>query len=233
MASIVDSFRETFSDNFSFLKFFVLSIPLYFSYELYVNAKNDYSGFFWLFGLTLFFLFGFLIKVTNRVLNESDSVLPSLNPLKLAFSAFKGIIAIGPLTWISCALANYVCSFINIIPWLDITLKTLIWLVAAAISVTAFLMFAAKEKIIDAYHLKVLSDKAGDMIVVLLFFVLQLLVINIPTTVFIGYTLLVLFGFGPVFNAFIAIAIVFNVAVTGHYLAQVHYELFSYEKTNL
>ncbi|MEI8128125.1 MAG: hypothetical protein WCG95_00780 [bacterium] len=232
MASIIDSFRETFSDNLSFLKISILSIPVYYSYQAYVNAKNDYSGFFWLASLTLFFLFGVLINVTNRVLNEQDSVFPSLNPFKLAFTSLKGIIAIGPLTWISCALANYICSSINIISWLDTTLKVIIWFVVAAIITTAFLMFATKEKITNAYNIKLLFDKAGDMIVVLVFFIFQLLVINLPTTVFIGYTLLVLFGFGPVLNAFIAIAFVFNIAVTGHYLAQVHYEIFSYEKIN-
>lgn len=233
MASIIDSFRGTFGDNLSFLKIFILSVPLYYSYQVYLNIKNDYTGFFGLAFITLFLLFGFLIKVTNNVLNEKDFVLPSFNPLPLIFSALKGIIAVGPATWISCALANYVCSFINIIPWLDITLKSVIWLVAIAVITTSFLMFATKEKIMDAYNLKILSDKAGDLIIVLVFFIFQLFVINLPTTVFIGYVLLVLFGFGHIFDGFVAIALVFNIAVTGHYMAQVHYEVFSYEKTKI
>ena len=233
MASIIDSFRETFGDNLSFLKIFILSIPVYCSYQVYINDKKDYTGFFWLTGITLFFLFGLLIKVTNNVLNEKDSVLPSFNPFPLAFSAFKGSIAVGPAAWISCALANYVCSFINIIPWLDITLKSVIWLVVAAVITTSFLMFSTKERILDSYNLKILSDKSGDLMVMLIFFLLQLILINIPTTVFIGYVLIILFGFGPIINEFIAIALVFNIAVTGHYMAQVHYEVFSYEKTKL
>ena len=89
-------------------------------------------------------------------------------------------------------------------------------------------MFTTKKRILDAYNLSVLSLKAGDLIVVVLFYLLQLIIINIPTNAFIGYTLIVLFGFGPVFNAFLAIALVFNIVVTGQYLGQVHYENIIY-----
>ena len=232
MASIIDSFRETFSDHLSLLKISILSIPVFYSYQIYVQTKKDFTAFLWWAAVTLFFLFGFLIQVTNNVLNEKDSVLPPLNPLKLAFSAFKGIIAVGPYAWISCALANYICSSINIISWLDTTLKVIIWFVVAAIITTAFLMFATKEKITNAYNIKLLFDKAGDLLTILIVFILQLLVINLPTTAFIGYTLFILFGIGPIFDFFWALVLVFNIAVTGHYMAQVHYEIFSYEKIN-
>lgn len=225
MASIIDSFRDVFTDRLSFLKFVALAIPLNYSYQLYIDSKKDFTGFFWVFGLTLFFLLGFLIKVISNVLNDADSTLPSLNPLKLAFVALKGCVAILPATFISIWLANYVCSLIYIIPWLDITLKVIIWLVAVSVIITTILMFASKERIKDVFNLKLLSQASGDMMLTLLFFIIQILVINIPTTGFIGYTLLVLFGVGPVFNFFVAYAIVFNVAVIGHYMAQVHYEL--------
>ena len=93
-------------------------------------------------------------------------------------------------------------------------------------------MFATKEKITNAYNIKLLFDKAGDFITVLIVFIIKLLVINLPTTAFIGYTLFMLFGIGPIFHFFWALVLVFNIAVTGHYMAQVHYEIFSYEKIN-
>ena len=225
MASIIDSFRDVFTDRLSFLKLVVLAIPVYCSYLVYLQSKRDFTGFFWIAGITLFFLFGFLIQITNNVLNDANTTLPSLNPFKLAFVSFKGIIALLPSILIPCLIANYVCSFINIISWLDITLKTIIWLVVVSIITTTFLMFALKEKILDAYNMKLLSSASGDMILTLIFFIIQIVIINIPTSAFVGYTLLILFGTCPMFDFFLAFAIVFNVAVTGHYMAQVHYEL--------
>lgn len=228
MASIVDSFREVFSDNLSFLKILVLAIPVYYSFQLYIEAKGNFSGFFGVLFITLFFLLGFLTKITTNVVGEKDSILPSLNPFKLAFASIKSILAVGPLTLISCLLANYICSLINILQWVDFTFKFIIWLFVAAIIITSFLMYSTKERIADAYNISVLFLRAGDLMVVILFFIIQLIVINIPTIGFIGYTVLVLFGFGPVFNLFLALGLVFNIAVFGHYLGQVHYENITY-----
>ena len=226
MASIIDSFRESFGDRFALLKVIVLAIPVFYSYQVYLGSKVTYGYFTFILSLTLFLLFGFLIEVTTNVINDHDSVLPSLNPLKLGIASGKGILAVAPITAISAALTNYICSFVNIIPWLDITIKIILWLIVGAIFLTSFLMFTQREKISDAYDIKFLLEKSGDLITTILIFLIQLIVINIPINGFIGYTLLVLFGFGPIFNFFLAMVLVFNLAVTGHYMAQVHYELF-------
>lgn len=224
MASIIDAYRETFSDNFSFFKLATFAVPVYFCYSLFKSSKDDFSGFIFLTVITIFFLFGFLIKTTSGVLNEANSVLPSMNPLKLAFSAIKGIVAIGPITLITLFLTNYVCSFINIIMWFDILLKVILWLVAASVIVTSFLMFVKKEKIKDAYNIKLLFDKAGDLIIKLLVFIIQIVLVNLIAVGFFAYTLIVLFGLGPILDAFLAYSLVFNVGVIGHYLAQLQYE---------
>lgn len=228
MASIVDSFREVFSDRLSFFKLLLLTIPAYYCYQLFQQTKVDFSGFWFLTYVTSFFIFGFLIEVTNNVISENDSILPSMNPFKMALDGFKGLIAVGPAALICSLLANYVCSLINIIFWIDIALKSIVWLVVASVVVTSFLLFCAKKRILDAFNFPVLYLRAGDIIVVILFFILQLVIINIPTCAFLGYTLLVLFGFGPVFNFFVAYAIIFNLAVTGHYMGQAHYEAIAF-----
>lgn len=231
MASILDSFRDVFTDRWSFLKLVTLTTPVYYSYQVYTQSKNGFIGFFWIAGITLFFLYGFLIKVTHNVLNEdSMTTLPSLNPIKLAIISLKGIVAILPSALISIWIANYVCSLIYIVPWFDITLKSCIWLVVISIIATSYLMFAINEKILEAYNFKLLSKASGDMVLTLVFFVIQLVIINLPTSVFVGYTLLILFGEGPIFNFFVAFAVVFNLAMLGQYMAQVHYEILGYNQ---
>lgn len=225
MASIIDSFRDVATDKKAFIKLIILAIPLNYAYQIYTETKTDFTWFWLVTIVTIFFLFGFLLKTINNVLSDADSILPSFNPFKIAFAAFKGLFAVLPLAFISVWLANYVCSLIYIIPWLDITLKVCIWLIVASVVLTSVLMFCTRERIADSYNLKLLSKASGDMIVTLIVFLIQLIVINLPTVGFIGYTLLILFGYGPVFNFFVALAIVFNVALIGHYMAQVHYEL--------
>ncbi|MDD3437277.1 MAG: hypothetical protein PHC64_09015 [Candidatus Gastranaerophilales bacterium] len=231
MASIVDSFREVSSDHLAFIKLVVWAIPVYYSYELFANAKGNYSGFVLLASITAFFLFGFLVEVATNVIEERDNILPSLNPLKLGYSAIKCLIAVGPVFLIFYLIVSYLCSLINIVPWVDFALESILWLVVSAITVASFLLFGTKRKILDSYNFVVIYQKSGDLILIILFFIIQLIIINIPTNAFVGYSLLVLFGFGPVFNFYLCFAFVFNVAVTGHYLGQVHYEHITYNMT--
>lgn len=230
MTSMLDSFKEVFADHLSFVKLVVFTIPLFYSYQMYLTTKTISSEVFWVLCITLFFLFGFLIEITNNVINENDTVLPVLNPLKIAFTAIKGLIAVGPSIAISCYLANYLSSTINTVPWLDNCFKTIIWLISTSIFTMAFLLFAQRKRILDVFNFKTASEKSGDLIIMILVFVLQLVLMNVPTTGFIGYTLFVLFGFGPVLNFFLAFALVFNIAATGHYLAQAHYEVLTFDK---
>ena len=230
MANILESFKEVFSDRFSFFKLAVFAAPIYYCYSVVLKNPRALSDVLWIIYLTIFFLLGFLIKTTGNVLNERDRVLPSLNPFTLAYSAIKGLIAIGPLSAISFGLANYAVSFIKIAPEVDMTMKTIIWLLAGAISLTSFLMFVKNEKISDAYNLKIISEKSPDLMVGVIFFLIQLVIINIPITGFLWYSLNILFGIGPILYAFGAYAIVFNVAVTGHYMAQLQYEILGLDK---
>lgn len=230
MTSILDSFRDTFGDRFSFFKIATFATPIYFAYTESLKSSPDASFIFWLLVITIFFLFGFLVETTSNVINERNSVMPSLNPFKLVFSSIKGVIAVGPVMAFSVFVANYFIPMINIVEWLDITMKTIIWIIVVAVTLAAFLMFVKNEKVLDAYNLKILSDKSGDMMVGIVFYVLQLAVMNIPTTLLLGYILNFLFGLGPVVYGFLAYALVFNLIATAHYMAQLQYEVFGVEK---
>lgn len=232
MASIIDSFRDTFSDKLSLFKIAIFALPVYITYGLYINSKGDFSGFWWMASVTFILLFGLMSRVAYNVINDKETVLPSLNPIPLLKSSFKGLIAISVPAVISCFAANYFCSLINFAPWLDTTMKVLIWAVAASVILTSFLMFVKKESIKDAYDFKIIFEEAGDFIWVILIFLIQLVVVNIPTVAFIGYVILILFGFGWLFDAYVSLAFVFNIAVIGHYLGQVQFEVLEYKRNS-
>lgn len=232
MASIVDAFRETFGDRLALLKLVVLTIPVYYCYNLYLQSQQGTSNFGIVAALAGLLLFGVMVKVANNIINENLFVLPSLNPFMLWFSALKAIVAIFPMVVIPYFISRFICSMINIIYWLDITLKSLIWFVFASIVVAVFLLYCVNENIREAYNFKLIYQKSGDLIVVLIFFIIQILIMNIPTTAFLGYVILVLFGQSPIFDFFVTFAFVFNLCAIAHYLGQVHYETIVYNKVD-
>lgn len=234
MANILDSFRETFEDKNAFFKLTVFAAPLYYAYDLYLKNPKDMETINLILIITGFFLLGFFIKTTSNVLNEQDRVLPSLNPLKLAWASIKSIIAIGPISWITLVLADmlikFLTGFTSTIPWLSIGLAIIIWSFAASICLTSFLMFVKRESIIDAYNFKKLSNCAGDLLIGVFFCFVQVFLVNLPTTILIGYSISVLLGVGPIEYGFIAYSIVFNIAIIAHYMAQLQYEVLGISK---
>lgn len=230
MASIVDSFREIYNDHFSLIKILVLAIISYYFYVTYSGPQNDVNGLLLHFWLILFILFGFLIEITNNVINENDQILGTLNPIVLGYDSIKGIVAISPYSAISCFLAIYCCSLIHTIQWVDVILKTIIWIIAVSIIIICFLTYASNKKILEAYNLKTIFEKAGDVIIMLIIFLIQLTVINIALSGLLGYAVFIIFGYGVIFDLFISIISIFNLGIIGHYLGQMHYELFGHEK---
>lgn len=229
MASLIDSFREIISEKWFFAKFIVLAIPVYFSYQTYLNAGQDFAGFAFLAIITFFLLFGFLIRVSNNVLNERVNILPSLDPIMMIFSSFKGVIAILPMALVSCLLANYISSLVNLGSWVDIVVKVVIWSIAASLIIFSFLMFVSHEKVSEAFKIKFVFEKLGDLIALIYSFIIQGIMLNMFTTVFVGYAIFLLFGYGPVLDFVLSIALIFNIAILGHYLGQSHYTLIGYQ----
>src|SRR5574344_390525 len=163
MASIIDSFRETFEDRCSFFKLIIFAIPVYYGYTMTLPPSSNISTA-WTIGIvTAFFFLGYFAKITNNVLNEKDKVLPQLNFLKITISSIKTLIAIGPLTFIFILLANSALGFLSNIPveWFVTLFQIIIWLIVSSISLTSFLLYVRKENLAEAYNIKIIIEKSG------------------------------------------------------------------------
>lgn len=228
MISILDSFKEVISERFSLLKILVFVIPIYYSLTMLGTGTNGFSLFHTIFYTTAFFLIGFVVKTTNNVANERIVVVPQINPLHLAFSALKGIVAVGPVLISMILLASYVSSLINIMPAVDNILRIGLWIVALSIILTSYLLFCERESIIDSYRIGYLFSKAGDATVALITFVIQSIIFNIIVSGIIGYILFLLFGPANIFNFFTVLAIVFNLTISGHYFGKIYGEGLGY-----
>jgi hypothetical protein len=231
MASVIDSFRDTFEDNLSFLKLIIFALPVYFGYSLSLHANGDYTVV-WIIGLiTAFFMLGYIAQITHGMLNDAERVLPKLNPITMAVQSLKVLISAGPFALILYGIGCWILSFFKDFPieWISIVVQVIIGIVVAGLAVTSFLLYAKKQSVIAAYNLKKLSERAGDIMIGIIFLVVQFAVVNVLTVGFLAYTISVLFMPGPLLYAFCSYALVFNLAALGHFLAQVGYETINYD----
>lgn len=226
MASIIDSIKEIYSDKFSLAKLVLLAVPVYYSYQVYLQSKQDYTFFLMVAGITLFILFGFFTDLINNVISERDYILPR-NPFKMIFLGIKGVIALAPVCYISYLSLNYLYALIIPIPVFGFAFMYMFSVIFAGIILTSFVMFSSRGNIFDTYNVKILFKKSGDMIINIMFFLLQLMVINTLIVGFIGYMLWLLFGFGQILTFFITYVLLFNLSIVGHYIGQTNYEVIS------
>ena len=228
MASIKDAFEEALQDSNSVFKFILFAIPVYFCVHLYMNS-SDLTGFWFLASITFLLLFGFLIKCTSNVRNGKDYVLPSFNIFLLFGAGIKGIVAIGPAIAINCWLANLTCGFVqNYIPAsnLLIVFKCIIWAIFISIILTGYLCYAKSFKIADAYNLKIISNSCIDILVAVLFMIPQIIIADAIILAPVTYVVWLFFGLNhPIMIFFWSVVAIFSLAMLGHYLAQVDYEI--------
>ena len=229
MASIIDAFEESMQDEFSIIKYIIFSIPVYYCTNIYFNnSENDIINSWWIFLLTYLLCFGILIKSTANVRNGKNHVLPSFNIFSILWDGIKGTIALGPSIAINCYLASLLIGLISNYITEPNTLnvfKFVIWCLFGSIIFTGYLCYAKNFKIADAYNLKVISDSCCDILVGILFMIPQIILADALLIAPVTYLIWIFFGIPhPVATYYWSMVFVFTLAMTGHYLAQIHYE---------
>lgn len=230
MASIKDAVEEGFQDNLAVLKYIIFAAPVFYCIYLYYEAVESkiFTGFWWMTAVTFLLLFGFLIKCTTNVRNGKDHVLPSFNIFNLFWSGLKGLIALGPSIAVNCFVANFINSQITPFfpdPNVAGVFQGIVWAIFISIILTGYMLYSKKFKISDAYDFKTISNSCMDILIRVLFFIPQLIVFNALIIGAVTYVFWVFFGIPNTFcTYFWCMALVFNVAVIGNYMAQVDYE---------
>lgn len=226
MASIKDAFEESMQDKHAIWKYAIFAVPVYFCVQLYLDGA--WGGFWTLAIPTYFLLFGFLAECTANVRNGKDSILPTFNIFKLFWSGIKGTVALGPSIAINCFLASYIASLLPnflVEPKTCAIFQGIVWALFGAVILTGYLCYAKSFKIIDAYNLKVISESCVDILVAVLFMLPQVAIANALLLVPVSYLIWVFIGIPhPVAIYYWCAVGIFNLAMCGHYLAQVDYE---------
>lgn len=228
MASIKDALEEVAQDNLSALKCILLAIPLFYSINIFYDSKSDFSAFYWMGGITFVLLFGFMLKCTSNVKNEEYHVLPSFNIFGLLGSGLKGLIALGPVIAVCSWLGMLGIEQINNYfpePNTALVFKIIMWLVLGSIILTGYMLYSKNFKISDAYNLKVISQSSMDIMIRIIFMLPGIAIINGLIVGFVTYVLWVFLGIpNPICTFFWCVAGVYNIAIIGHYIAQVDFE---------
>lgn len=226
MASIKDAFEEAMQDSNAIWKYIIFAVPVYFCVQLYLDGA--WGGFWTLAVPTYFLMFGFLAECTANVRNGKDAVLPSFNVFKLFWAGIKGTVALGPSIALNCWLASLIA---NLLPNFLIEPKTcaifqgIVWALFGAVILTGYLCYAKSFKILDAYNFKLISEACVDILVAVLFMLPQVAIANALLLVPVTYLIWVFLGIPhPVAIYYWCTVGVFNLAMCGHYLAQVDYE---------
>ncbi|MFR1672760.1 MAG: hypothetical protein ACLSWI_07460 [Candidatus Gastranaerophilaceae bacterium] len=228
MASIKDAMEEAFTDNLSFIKYVVFTVPLYYCVYLFTSSKGDLTGFWWMASVTFLLLFGFFIKCTANVRNGLDHVLPSFNIFNLFWAGIKGVVALGPSIAINSWLASLLSGLVDThIPDPNFALgfKIVIWAIFVSIMLTGYMQYSKNFKIADAYNFKTISNSCIDILIRVLFMVPIVLIIDAIIVGAITYVFWVFLGIpNPICTYFWCMAFVFNLAMIGNYMAQIDYE---------
>ena len=237
MASIKDAFEEAIQDNGALTKYFLFAIPVYYCTGLYLNSdKNELSKFWTISIITFILLFGFLIECTTNVRNGKDSVLPSYNIIAIFWSGIKGIVALGPSIVLNSTLAYFTCNLISNYVTEATTLlmlKCMVWGVFGAFILTSYLCYARTFKISDAYNLKSISDSSMDILIAIIFMIPQILIADALLISPVTYIVWIFFGIPhPIAIFYWSMCLIFNLAMCGHYLAQIAYETIAVKENS-
>lgn len=226
MASIKDAFEESMQDSNAIWKYVIFAIPVYYCVQLYLSGA--WFGFWTLVIPTYFLLFGFLAGCTANVRNGKSAVLPSFNIFKLFWDGIKGTVALGPSIAINCWLASLIA---NLLPNYLVEPKTcaifqgVVWALFGAIILTGYLCYAKRFRILDAYNFKTISESCVDILVAVLFMLPQVAIANALLLVPVTYIIWIFLGIPhPVATYYWCMVGIFNLAMCGHYLAQVDFE---------
>lgn len=228
MASIKDAFDETLQDEHALAKYILLAIPLFLCSKFLINY-NEVNYFVPTFLFTLILLLGFALKCTTNVRASKNEVLPSFVsfPILLWYGAC-GIIALAPLVIVVCALDFFITGWLDKIitdPSVLQVFSTITTALCSSIAYTGYILYARDFKVSDIYNLKTIGTYCADILIAVIFMIIKLFVVNCIILSPVLYMIWLFFGLPhPIAIFYCCMVIVFNIAIMGHYMAQIDYE---------
>lgn len=226
MASIKDAFEETLQDEHALAMYIIFAIPLFLCTKFLVEAKAE--AFLTTAIFTSVLYIGFMLKCTSNVRASQNVVLPSFNIFPLLWNGLKGIIVLAPLIIIAYTLEYFIAGWLGNIIANPATLNIFIAITTGlcnSLVYTGYILYARRFKATDVYDFKTIGTYCIDILIAVIFMKLQVFLINLIILTPVTYLIWIFFGLPhPIATFFWCTVIVFNLAIMGHYMAQIDYE---------
>ena len=227
MASIVDSIRSVYQDNYSLLKLGVFSYVLYLLYSMIVPGESFslVNAVVW---ITIFYIYlGFCSIIMSNRINQRIQTLPPIDPVLFFSVATKALIISLPFILIGFFVVSFVVGLFNFegVPQL-----VAIWLIRffiLAVLVTALINFNQNYVLKDGFDASKIVAGVAD---VLVYTVVCLLLIAIYSLFVVAPTLYLIYSFfkiRPLFNYVSVFFVTMNLAILSDYWGQLHFDIES------
>lgn len=227
MASVVDSIRSLYQDNFSLLKLAFFSALIFFLVNIMTTSNSLNIVTLLILFVILYLYTGFACIIINNRINQNIETLPSLDVYKFAMVATKGFISAIPFVAGGYFLTNLVVGLFNFegIPQL-----VAVWILRFfffSLMGTALINLSSKFEVKDALNFSNILAGVADVLVytcicVIVFFVFMAFIMG-PLL----YLIYNFFQFGPIFYYVAILFFTIFIAVLSDYWGQLHYDIES------
>lgn len=227
MASIVDSIRSVYQDNYSLLKLGAFSYIMYLLYSLIVPSEN-FNFINIIMWILIFYIYlGFSTIIMSNRVNQNIQTLPPFDPVLFFSVATKALIISIPFVLTGFFVVSFVVGMFN---FEGIPQQVAIWLIRFfifAILVTALINFSLKYELKDGFNISKILAGVAD---VLVYTVVCLILIAIYSLFVVAPTLYLIYTFfkiGPLFNFTAVFFVTLNLAFLADYWGQLHFDIES------
>lgn len=226
MASIVDAFSESISENLSIVKIILYAIPVYFCTKFFL--RGEMGSFYFYAAISAILFLGLLTQGINNVRMNKKEIL-TLNPLSLGKSILLTSLVMLPQIFIWYFIGHLIVTMIQIpidLPHTQLIFSIIVWSIIGSILMTAYLSFAKYLNVMQGFNYKVILESCVDIFICLLFFVPQLAIADVflvgPVAYLFSFFNLPFTHWGFIF--YCSCAFVVNISIIANYLAQSAYE---------
>lgn len=223
MASILDTFNDTFAQDKIFLKLLLYAIPVSMSLAAFVKGQMFIC---WFYGIPAFLiLMGAMANGINNIRENNNPDILTFKFISLAKAIVKTAAVVLPWGIVLKIIGSLCVRYINLpidYPYVPLIIKCIVFGLCFSVFMTAFLCFAKNMNIKDAYNMKMISDSAIDVLLHFLFLGLALILIN---GIFVGLMWYVFNFFNwdtssIYFTYYCSVIIVLNVSALANHFAQ-------------
>ena len=227
MASIVDSIRSIYQDNYALLKLGIFSYLIYILYSLTVSSESFNILNFMIYTIVLYIYLGFSSIIINNRINQKIQSLPSFNMIYFFSVATKAFLIAIPYLIVGYFVVNFVVGLFNFegVPQL-----IAIWIIRFfifSILITSLINFAGKYNIKDGLNFSSILTSLAD---VLVYTIVSLLLVALYSVFIVVPTLYLIYSFldmGQLFKYTAVFFITLNIAFISDYWGQLHFDLES------